>query len=298
MKRLILGCSLLVSALVPSGVHAFPTPNFAFVPIDFPGAGATQVRGINNSGQIVGSYGANNNAISGVGDSHDLTENLHGFLFSKGIYSTIDHPGANWTYPQAITDSGKVAGFIGEYDQRGWVTGQLIGYLQDGQNFADFQEEGRNMFVQDASDQGPVVGFAHDGGGTGPGFIYDKGTFTNISKPGTATTYFSGTTEMGTTVGYGAGSFFTVRRGALSPLQVPSGYINFGISDINNLSEFAGTCQDGNGIHGFVMRNGTVTTIDFPGADATEVHGLNDRGDVVGVYYLNGVSRGFVGRRV
>jgi len=269
MKRLILTCSVLICALVPSGAHAFPTPSFAFAPLDFPGAGVTQVRGINNSGQIVGSYGANNNALAGDGDSHTLGENLHGFLYNKGVFTTIDHPGANWTYPQAITDSGKVAGFIGQYDQRGWAIGQIIGYLQDGSSFTDYQEEGRNMFVQDAADQGPIVGFALDSGGAGPGFIYDKGSFTNINKPGSAGTYLTGTTETGVILGAGTGGFFTVRRGVLTPLQVPSGYFN-----------------------------GVVTTVDFPGADATEVHGLNDRGDVVGVYYKGGVSHGFTARRV
>jgi hypothetical protein len=37
--------------------------------------------------------------------------------------------------------------------------------------------------------------------------------------------------------------------------------------------------------HGFVLRDGQFTSFDFPGADATtNAHGINLRGDIVGIY--------------
>src|SRR5262249_40559897 len=41
-------------------------------------------------------------------------------------------------------------------------------------------------------------------------------------------------------------------------------------------------------VHGFVYRHGTYTRVDFPGSTETEVLGINDVGDIVGVYQLPG----------
>src|SRR5262245_39322126 len=71
-------------------------PAFAFTTIDVPGASLTDVNGINNSGQVVGSF-----TSGGVS---------HGFLLSAGVYTTLDVPGATSTAAWDINDSGQVAG--------------------------------------------------------------------------------------------------------------------------------------------------------------------------------------------
>ena len=38
----------------------------------------------------------------------------------------------------------------------------------------------------------------------------------------------------------------------------------------------------------------TFTSIDFPGAIATDAHGINARGDIVGRYVLAGKTHGFL----
>ena len=55
-----------------------------FTAIDFPGAATTQAWGINLSGDIVGNY------VS-------ADKSNHGFLKSRGQYSSIDFPGAAYT---------------------------------------------------------------------------------------------------------------------------------------------------------------------------------------------------------
>jgi uncharacterized membrane protein len=66
--------------------------------IAYPGASATQVVGISNSGQIVGSWFDPNN-------SH-----WHGFLKTGGTYTTIDYPGTTDTFLRDINDSGQIVG--------------------------------------------------------------------------------------------------------------------------------------------------------------------------------------------
>src|SRR5438045_661055 len=56
---------------------------------------------------------------------------------------------------------------------------------------------------------------------------------------------------------------------------------------INNSNVIAGSFTDSSGAnHGYILQNGHFTTVDFPNAAVTSVLGINDHGDVVGVYQL------------
>src|SRR6266567_4404466 len=58
---------------------------------------------------------------------------------------------------------------------------------------------------------------------------------------------------------------------------------------INNAGQAVGSCTDG----GFVRdRNGTITILNFPGADGTVALGINDLGNVVGQYWGNSFGQG------
>jgi hypothetical protein len=58
---------------------------------------------------------------------------------------------------------------------------------------------------------------------------------------------------------------------------------------INNDKVVAGSYFDSaDNVHGFLYRRDKFTSVDLPGATATEVMGINDRGDIVGVYQLPG----------
>ena len=71
--------------------------NGSYTPISFPGAQSTLPSGINNAGQIVGSYEG-----PGVLQS--------GFLYSHGTYTTIYVPGSSYTSVQSINDAGQIVG--------------------------------------------------------------------------------------------------------------------------------------------------------------------------------------------
>jgi hypothetical protein len=72
---------------------------YSFTTIDVPGGASTAAHGINNSGQIVGSF----NQVSNVIQSH-------GFLDTAGSFTTIDVPGVNFTEAFGINDSGQIVG--------------------------------------------------------------------------------------------------------------------------------------------------------------------------------------------
>ena len=58
-----------------------------------------------------------------------------------------------------------------------------------------------------------------------------------------------------------------------------------GAETINLAGEIAGIyTKKGNGPHGFVLSNGTYTSVDFPTATGTWVYGLNDLGEIVGTW--------------
>jgi probable HAF family extracellular repeat protein len=73
-------------------------------------------------------------------------------------------------------------------------------------------------------------------------------------------------------------------------------------TEVNGNSPFAiaGQVQDadGNPLHGFVLKNGSFTTIDVPnalepGVSATEVDGINAPGQLVGTYFVGSTNHAF-----
>jgi uncharacterized membrane protein len=53
---------------------------------------------------------------------------------------------------------------------------------------------------------------------------------------------------------------------------------------INNRGQIVGNL----GLHGFLLSEGTFTTIDVPGSGHTETRGINDRSQIVGLYVISG----------
>src|SRR6188472_4285839 len=68
-----------------------------FTSIDFPGAFSTNASGINDRGDIVGSY-------------QDANFVFHGFLYDGRHYITINFPGASSTFASGINDRGDIVG--------------------------------------------------------------------------------------------------------------------------------------------------------------------------------------------
>jgi probable HAF family extracellular repeat protein len=65
--------------------------------IEYPGTAITSPSGINDSGQIVGSF-----LVDG---------SWQGFLYSGGIFTEISYPGASSTFAEGINDLGQIVGY-------------------------------------------------------------------------------------------------------------------------------------------------------------------------------------------
>jgi hypothetical protein len=84
-----------VIAVAASPINA--ATNYTFATIDVPGAiGSSEAQGINNAGQIVGSFGDQ----AGV----------HGYLDISGNFTTIDVPGASSTEALGTNNAGQIVG--------------------------------------------------------------------------------------------------------------------------------------------------------------------------------------------
>ena len=72
-----------------------------FLTLAFPGATMTQAFGVNDSGEVVGSYttGSGNSAVT------------HGFVWHGGTFATVDIPGATSTTINGLNDENDLLGF-------------------------------------------------------------------------------------------------------------------------------------------------------------------------------------------
>ncbi len=69
------------------------------------------------------------------------------------------------------------------------------------------------------------------------------------------------------------------------------------LSGSNQRGDIVGAYVDGKGVtHGFVLRQGRYTTVDYPGAKVhfTQVMAINEQGDIVGSYADGTVAHGFL----
>jgi probable HAF family extracellular repeat protein len=85
------------------------------------------------------------------------------------------------------------------------------------------------------------------------------------------------------------------RSGRITTFHVPFGYLH-AVRDINDRDRLT---PDGAippyTVHGFLLDNGRYQTLDAPGSLLTQAYGINERGQIVGVYYdATGRPHGFV----
>lgn len=290
MKR-----SLLLLLFLLIAVSSLCFAQYTLTPFDYPGSNLTTARGINNHGDIVGSYRIppvrrayvyshgfmplapntllgitwadafkSNDRGDVVGDILDDNGFTQGFLLKDGIVTILSFPGATDTYAWGINESGTVVG--------NWDTG----YFDNDGNF--------------------ILTAYH-------GFIYKDGVMTQFDLPGAVDTVLAGINARGDLVGaYDTGITepghgFIYSKGKAVVFDVPNA-LQTQINAINANGQIVGVYIDqANVEHGFVSNGAQITTIDFPGATLTSVWDINAAGQIVGNYQVNGPpSRGFVGQ--
>lgn len=247
LVRLVLTVVLLFMAAVSAAADPYvyttlQEPNSTSIEGDL-----TAASGINDAGQIVGSY-IDGNFVP------------HGFLLSGGVYTTIDPPGTNENpmMPSAngsglfgINNAGQM---VGEYYA---TSGQAHGFLDNAGNFSTVDDPtapaGARTELRGISNAGAIVGDYFTGGaGTGVsvGFLLSGGNFTTIADP--------------------------------NAVDAEGGTLALGI---NNSGAIVGLYNYTNpaDTHGFLLSGDIYSTIDFPMANE-RVTGLaiNDAGLIFG----------------
>src|SRR5262249_4670396 len=171
---------------------------YTVTPLDDPSAnGGTSASGINNTGQIVGSY-----SVIGVSP---ITHQGYGFLYNRqdGTYTTLDDPLtfhggiAPGTSAEGINDVGQVVG----------VYNDNTGFLYIGGTYIPLNVPGATKtYAYGINNAGQIAGYYTTGSGTGSvshGFIYDGSTYTTLDDPlaGPGGTFAYGINNAGQIVG-------------------------------------------------------------------------------------------------
>ena len=214
--------------------HGFIRGGEQYRSVDFPNAGQTQVRGIGPAGDIVGSYQLQTE--SGAVPNH-------GFLMTRrGGFFKVDYPGHLNTIAQRILADGTILGCYHDTDTMGTMHGAVLS-----RRGFDALPEAMSMHNGATPDGNLIVGLFTDMmDNRGKGYILDRGRFSTLEVPGSASTAAWDVDPSGVVVGV-----FTDNAGV---------------------------------VHGFQYDGQTFGRVDVAGARATRVFGINAHGDMVGAF--------------
>lgn len=230
-----------------TGLAVAITPQlFTFTKVAYPGFANSEVWGINNRGDIVGRYRDDNHV-------------WHGFMRKKGVFTTIDYPGAGFTALAKINDWGTVVGYAFSAD-----FSSINSFTWRNGNFTEITY--------------PGAGFTQALGINDLGYI--TGDYA-VADPNT-------------NIGFAVGP-----DGHYFSFAVPEAPLYTVPESINLWGQIAGWYIDestGN-YYGFVRNpNGNFSRVEFPGAIyGTLAHASNAWGTVAGAYYGGAAAgQGFV----
>jgi probable HAF family extracellular repeat protein len=248
---------------------------YTYTDINFPGSFTTNAFGINNSGEVSGSYFCN-------------CSQIHAFTYLNGTYTTVDYPSfsANNTAGQKLNNDGDLVGsfYYGDVAY-GYFNGTESGW----QGFANGVAYATIAFGVNDADL--IVGSYINGGNHYSGFTKsaDGGTYTTFDypAPGSNGTYAYDINNSGVIIGaYVADSGydgFEYDGTTWTTLDAP-GYTQTTPEGINDAGDIVGYVVDAQQqFHGFEYSNGTYTITDVPGATYTEFFDINNSGQIVGV---------------
>ncbi|HEY2360778.1 MAG TPA: hypothetical protein VGK36_06670 [Candidatus Angelobacter sp.] len=133
------------------------------------------------------------------------------------------------------------------------------------------------------------------------GFLFSNGTFTHFRFPGSADTFPQDINKNGVIVGWfdvtgqpNLQRAFMVHNGVFHQVTIP-GFPNAstvanGVNDLGDIvGQFTGTGSE----FGFLLHQGKLTIISFPGATGgTLASSINNQGVIVGNYFISGQSDG------
>jgi probable HAF family extracellular repeat protein len=225
-------------------IHGYRSSDGVFIPIDFPGARFTALKGINQVGRIIGIYG-----LFGQGGQHGFLRDIN------GSFITIDVPGMTFTEPHGINADGHVAGWFADAAGRGH------GFLFAGGWSTTIDAPGAlDTLIYGINDSGHMVGNVNIFDGTNlliRGFLLSGGTFKMFDVPDALETYATGITNAGQIVGWFRDAtnrnrgFVRDTSGNFKPFDYP-GSLGTVVHGTNNAGQIVGMFWDAQDAHGFL----------------------------------------------
>jgi probable HAF family extracellular repeat protein len=257
---------------------------YTFTPIDVPGALSTSATGINNAGDVVGSF-------------EDHPAGSMGFLYTNGVITTINVPGAVGTSASAISNSGTIAG---SFTDVGPPTIQTLLFTDTNGVFSQIAyPDATSIGANGINNSGEIVGRVGTGSHGTFGIVYINGVFSTFHFPGMEDQSIAveGINDSGAIVGFSFEGGFVDNNGVFTTFNPPDSSLTeaFAISDsgliVGNYFDSA-TSQR----HGFLYENGVFMNVDDPLAapGTTELRGINDAGQIIGFYSDSSGGHGFL----
>jgi probable HAF family extracellular repeat protein len=269
----------LVFVIAPTLTAAAQDVTYTFETIDPPDSELTILSGINNAGEIVGTY-------------RDADKVIHGFLFSEGEFTIIDYPDATTTFAAGINDEGQI---VGNYaDSEGTAHAFLLvnGEFTD----VDLPDATTASAINNA---GEILGTYSSDDDIAHAFTLIGEEFTTIDYPDMPNTFGNGINDAGYIVGdtycdsCDKRPAFVLQDEEFAGIEFPEAYAS-GAKDINNSDIIVGNYYEADSSQfgydalkprGFILDpDGNFTPIDFPDAKGTSPNAINDDGVIVGFY--------------
>jgi len=247
--------------------------------IDYPGAAATVVSGINDSRAMVGNY-------------YNSDGSEHSFVSDGQSFTNIDVPGAVWTEASGINQAGDVVGYYGNVGDN-----LMHGFLRTAADakFSTIDRLGRfNTMPNGINSSRTIVGCMHNPG-TMHGWVMQNGAFVSLSP---AYAMYNAINDAGTIVGWYYAAPASIRSFVLSGTgQTDIAYPGSADTEaygVNAYGAVVGWYAGAGTSHGFLLENGQFTTIDVAGAKLTHALGINSAGTIVGYFKDASGYHGFV----
>lgn len=281
--------SLLLLSCFYSG-SAFAQSTYTITNLNPVGAIESRAAGINESGQVVGSYKTS--------DGHS-----HAFLWQNGSFIDLGALGGLDSIANDINELGQVIGTASTADNQRhaflWSDANNNGVSDPGEMIDLGTLGGVRSDAIKINNSGQVVGFARISSGASYPFVWadannngqsDPGEMIKIEPAGSSGGEAYGINDSGQVVGQFISSdgyyhLFRYESGIITDLGTSpfGGDVIFG-NGINKSGQIAGdgNYPDFNTYQAFLYQNGTFTPLGTLGGPSSGVLDLNDKGEVVG----------------
>ena len=260
---------------------------YTLVSFDVPGSVYTSLRGINDLGEVTGSY------------APSVSYATTAFLDDRGTITDLleasSNAPPNFHSANSINDRGQI--IVVQYSHYGPIASESFLY-PGGTDLGHFYASGINNLFKVVGNQ--FVGFAT----YGTTYALQTHALTVLNpngSPGGSETSLNGVNDRNQIVGTFDNQGFLYAHDRLTFIDYP-GATSTSPQAINDLGTIVGSYantpagQPPQELHGFIDFHGRLTTLDFPGATSTEIFGINNLNQIVGTYVdANGGTHGFVG---